>query len=113
MKTKNTEGSIIVAMITNNIIFERISDGLFTIHNAFNTKVAEMPSAEFQNEYRDGIVFEMMGITKNDELCDKMYTLYFEYCQKKQDAKSLAQEIYIEWLCIIKNHFVESIKIPA
>lgn len=109
----NLDDSLIIGMITNNIIFERINDGLNLIHNSYDRKELKAADSEFQNHYNPTLIFKYMGIDGEKDLCIDLYDVFYQMCQKKKDASSLTHDIYAKWHKIMKKYFKQSSKISA
>ena len=100
----------IIGIIQDSIIWQRVSNGMFEILNAFHPEKCEN---EFQIDYKyrgfeNALI--LMGLD-NEELNESLGEIFNEYLNLKNPkhdiaANELAETIYIEWLVCIKNYCV-------
>lgn len=95
----------VIGIIQDAIMVNRIIHGMDYLVNAFNLKEK---NAEFipLEEYR-GIrnAFDMMGISQEYELCNKLNTVFYECRFKEQAADKLAVYIFRAWKLFSKEYF--------
>lgn len=94
----------VIGIIQDTILWRRVSDRVFEIINAFDPN-GNQPEPEADKKHI-GIsnAFHVMEIHDNQDLCDQLNTLFYEFMQDESPADQLAQTIYIEWLVCIKNY---------
>lgn len=104
---KKTENAI-VKILTDDIIYTRIEDALFRLHNAFNPSNSQDIDSKFTYEYSGySTAFDILGIDKHDELAEILGIVTYEMKQaSNESADVLASKIYHNWLNEIKNYFL-------
>ena len=108
---KETVKKIAINIIRDNIIFERIHDGLFIAINAIKDDkgaITEFRPAQQYEGIGNAIDLICNGNYLGDDLFNELVGVFCDVCEKEKgdNLKEIAENIYNEWLEIIKEFSV-------
>ncbi|WP_185269455.1 hypothetical protein [Chryseobacterium bernardetii] len=96
----------ILKIISDEVMNFRIDDAITKLHNCFAPflrKDADWDGLNKINGYT--VAFYILGITEEDELCEKLFeTLYEHGYNNLFDAELVANVIFQNWVSEITNH---------
>lgn len=113
MKTSNKlQEKAIIGIFFDYILWSRISESMRSINNVLHPN-------ELENDFEPDCLyrgyenaFHILGITDENELCSELGGVFFGIISdNKEEAKSLAERIYIEWLVCIKNYYTKTVAV--
>ena len=104
----NPQEQAIIGIIQDAIIWNRVSNKMYEMINAFHPQKSE-EDLNLEDRYKGyNNALNAMGLKDNVDLCDKLSTIFWNsitFPEKSEDrADKLAESIYIDWLLCMKNH---------
>lgn len=97
----------ILKVISDEVMNYRIDDAITQLHNCFAPFLKKDPNWDGINK-RNGytIALCMLGITDEDELCEKLFQIMYEHGYNSLfDAELVANVIFQNWVYEITNYF--------
>lgn len=97
----------ILKIISDEVMNYRVDDAITKLHNCFAPFLKTDPNWDGINK-RNGytIALCMLGITDEDELCEKLFQIMYEHGYNSLfDAELVANVIFQNWVYEITNYF--------
>lgn len=96
-----------IQVLKDHIIWTRMSELIYKIQNIYNPSKNLPTEFEAEDHYEGyGTALLLLNITANSDLCCEIGDITYELIlNSEENAKDLAEKIYVEWLVTIKNFY--------
>lgn len=108
----NPKDKICIQIIHDYLLWHKVAQGIFKIINA--TSDSDLREYDGEGEhYGYFVAMEVLGITDNSELCDKLSDIVWQMHDRTELNRELAEMIYGEWVSVIKDTALDNLKTVA
>ena len=99
----------VVNILKDHIIWIRVSELVYNIQNIYNPSKKQPFDWDAENNYEGyGTALLLMDISSDEDLCSKIGDITHDaILNSNENAKDLSEQIYVEWLVAIKNHYTK------
>ena len=104
--TPELNEKLIVSILTDSILWFRLTDQIANMHRVFNPEYNTAVNLEPNNQIHGyTTAFLAMGISENDKLVDELTAIYFDFTVglTPDNAHDLAEIIFYEWVYTVNN----------
>ncbi len=104
MKLSNRD-SLVVSILKDAIIFQRISNAMFRAVNAFNNGMKDFEPEQHYSGLSNAL--QVLGIDDSHEIRDELVEVFLQDLEKDSEvsADAAALDIFYRWAFLIKDFY--------